>query len=278
MTSAALLGRNVDLGNRLVHLVEASGGRPTVVLLGGCGVPYYQWDEVVAGLAPLATVRMDRPGMSGTHWPGVLPTLAAEVATLDALLRRIDGPCVVVAHSMAGPHAEAFARAHPGRLAGLVLVDGTADPRPRPQRSQPAWLAVARVVHALAIVPPVRLLGSLADRVLVANQSSRRLRDPAHPMARAAYRNRDAIASVVAEQAVYRQQLWDLHVIRSALAWPSLPTVVLTAGGTDEPEWIEVQRHLAVLLGAEHIVLPGARHMIMLDEPAAVVAAIRTLR
>ena len=201
MTSAALLGHNVDLGNRLVHLVEASGGRPTVVLLGGCGVPYYQWDEVVAGLAPLATVRMDRPGMSGTHCPGVLPTLAAEVATLDALLRRIDGPCVVVAHSMAGPHAEAFARAHPERLAGLVLVDGTADPRPRPQRSQPAWVAVARVVHALAIVPPVRLLGSLADRVLVANQSSRRLRDPAHPMARAAYRNRDAIASVVAEQA-----------------------------------------------------------------------------
>ena len=67
-------------------------------------------------------------------------------------------------------------------------------------------------------------------------------------------------------------------MIRSARAWPSLPTVVLTAGGTDDPEWIEVQRRLAVLLGAEHIVLPGARHMIMLDEPAAVVAAIQTLR
>lgn len=277
MTSAALLGRNVDLGDRLVHVVEAGGARPTVVLLGGCGVPYYHWDEVVAEVAPLATVRLDRPGLSGTPWPGVLPTLAAEVATLDALLRTIDGPVVVVAHSMAGPHAEAFARQHPRRLAGLVLVDASADPSPRPLRSPRFWLTLARVAHALGVVPPVRLLGSAADRALVAGQSRRRLFDPVPPVATVVYRNRDAIASVLAEQAAWGQQLWDLQRVREQWAWPDLPTVVLTAGDQRDPRWVEVQAQLAHLLRADQVVLPEARHMIMLDEPGAVAAAIRTL-
>jgi hypothetical protein len=44
---------------------------------------------VVAAAAPLATIRFDRPGLTGTPWPGALPTLAAEVATLDACCTRL---------------------------------------------------------------------------------------------------------------------------------------------------------------------------------------------
>lgn len=273
----ALPGRSVDLGDRFVHLVESSGRPPTVLLVGGCGVPYYQWDAVVARLVGQAVVRLDRPGLTDTPWPRVLPTLAAEVATLDDLLDTFTGPVVAVAHSMAGPHLEAFARLHHGRLAGLVLVDGSLDPAPRPQRSQAAWLALSRTVHVIGILPPLRLLGSLGDRVLVAGQSSRRIRDPAHPDATAVYRSRDAMASVVAEQAAYRQQLWDLDQIRRVRAWPPLPTIVLTAAGAGGGRWVEAQRRLAELLEAEHVVLDDARHMIMLDEPEAIVAAIEAV-
>ena len=139
------------------------------------------------------------------------------------------------------------------------------------------WLVLARLVHLVGAVPPVRLLGSLSDRVIVAGQSARRIRDPAHPLAKAVYRNRDAMASVVAEQAAYRQQLWNLHEIRVARPWPPLPTIVLTAGGAGGAGWVEVQRDLADRLGAEHVVLDDARHMIMLDEPEAIVAAVRRL-
>ena len=140
-------GRSVDLGDRFVHLVESSGRLPIVLLVGGCGVPYYQWDAVVARLDGQAVVRLDRPGLTETPWPGLLPTLAAEVATLDDLVRTLEGPVVAVAHSMAGPHLEAFARLNPERLAGLVLVDGSVDPAPRPQRSQAAWLVLSRAVY-----------------------------------------------------------------------------------------------------------------------------------
>ncbi len=91
-------------------------------------------------------------------------------------------------------------------------------------------------------------------------------------MAKAVYRNRDAMASVVAEQAAYRQQLWDLEQIRGSHPWPPLPTIVLTAAGAGGARWVEVQRGLAEQLGAEHVVLDDARHMIMLDEPEMVVS------
>ncbi len=279
MTSDRHAGRNVDLGDRLVHLVERAGRRPTVLLIGGCGVPYYHWDAVVRRLGDQASIRLDRPGLTDTPWPGVLPTLAAEIATLDDLLAQLSGPVIMVAHSMAGPHAEALLRVHPGRadqVAGLVLVDASVDFAAGPQRSGPAWLLASHLVHAAAAVPPMRLVGSLADRLLLSLQSGRRIRDPAQPEARAIYRDRDALASVVAEQAAYRQQLWDLERIRRQCPWPDVSTVVLTAAGAGGRRWIRTQRRLAELLGAEHVVLPAARHMIMIDEPDAVVAAIRS--
>ncbi len=280
MTHEILAGRNVDLGDRLVHLVVTPGRAPTVLLSGGCGVPYYHWDPVVELLGELASVRLDRPGLTGTPWPGVLPTLAAEVATLQDLLDQQTGPVIMVAHSMAGPHAEALLRIHPERaeqVLGLVLVDASVDLRARPQRSQSAWLVAARMVHVLAAVPPLRLLGSAADRLLLSWQSGRRLRDPAEPVARALYRNRDAMASVVAEQAAYRAQLWDLEQLRRVRPWPLTRTVVLTAAGSGGRKWIATQRRLAEIFGGEQVVLPQARHMIMIDEPEAVVSAVRSL-
>lgn len=279
MSTELLLGSSVDLGDRLVHLVETPGRSPVVLLIGGCGVPYYHWDPVVERLGGLATGRLDRPGLTDTPWPGVLPTLAAEVATLDDLLDRQAGPVIMVVHSMAGPHAEALFRVHPDRadqVAGLVLVDASVDLSARRPRSPWAWLAAAQLVHLLAAVPPLRLLGSAADRLLLSLQSTRRLRDPARPVAKAVYRNRDAMASVVAEQAAYRQQLWDLELLRRERSWPTLCTVVLTAAGAGGRRWVETQRELAELLHAEHVVLPEARHMIMIDEPDAVVAAVRS--
>ena len=37
----------LSLGGRLVHVVAQSGPGPLVIMLGGCGVPSYAWDDVV---------------------------------------------------------------------------------------------------------------------------------------------------------------------------------------------------------------------------------------
>ncbi|MET1005002.1 MAG: alpha/beta hydrolase, partial [Propionibacteriaceae bacterium] len=221
--------------------------------------------------------RMDRPGLGGTPWPGVLPRLADEVATLAELIDRL-GTSVVVAHSMAGLHAEALARLHPDRVAGLVLVDSSVEWSPKPPSGDAVWLTAARSVRAVMRVPVFRPLGSLADRLLTSAQSRRRVFDAVTPEAKEVYRSRDAVASVVAEQAAYGQQVLDLAALRATTPLPELPVTVLTAAADGGASWVDDQRRLADLLGGTQLVAEDSRHLIMIDRPDLVAAAVRTVR
>lgn len=267
-----------ELGGRLVHLAVTPGRGPTVLLLGGCGVPSYVWDPVAARLGGRAVVRLDRPGLLGTPWPGRMPRLSDEVATLAALVDRIGSPVIAVGHSMAGPHAEALGRQVPEALAGLVLVDSSVDFSAKPPSASAAWLPVARGVRGAMRVPPLRGAGPLVDRLLVVAQSRRRrIYDPVTAEAKATYRRGDTVASVVAEQGAYAQQVFDLAQLRDAVPWPGPPTVVLTAAADGGESWVQDQRRLAELLSGRQVVLDDSRHLIMIDRPDAVVAAITSL-
>lgn len=276
--SVVLPGVVERLGGREVHWVHQPGTGPAVVLLGGCGVPFYTWDAVVELLPDATLARMDRPGLGGTAWPGQLPTLQDEVATLADLVRRLGGRAIVVGHSMAGPHAEALARHHPELVAGLVLVDASVEWAPKRPGSGEVWLQTARATRALMWVPPLRPLGSLADRVLTATQSRRRFFDPTSALAKEVYRTRDAAASVIAEQAAYNAQLWDLAEVRAGKPLPPVSAVVLTAAGDGGAKWVADQRRLAELLGGSHVVAEDSRHLIMLDRPDLVADAVTAVR
>jgi pimeloyl-ACP methyl ester carboxylesterase len=264
------------LGGRCVHLVTQPGTDPSVVLLGGCGVPSYDWDQVADLLPDLALIRLDRPGLMGSPWPGELPRLAAEVDTLLALLESA-GPAVVVAHSMASFHAEALARQRPDLVVGLVIADGSVEfPRRKPWPRR-RWRWLAELVRMAMVVPPLRALGSFAQRLLFAAQSHHRFTEPVSPLARQTFRDPDTIASVLAEQAAYAEQAWDLAQIREGFVWPQIPTIVLSAAAGGRPRWIAKQARLAALLNARQVVVADSRHLIMIDRPDVLGEAVRAL-
>ena len=265
------------LGGRVVHLVSQPGAGPPILLLGGCGVPSYDWDLVAELLPDLALLRVDRAGLLGSPWPGELPRLADEVATLEALLVTV-GPAAVVAHSMAGFHAEALARKRPDLVVGLVLIDASVEWAPRRPRPRRGWLWLARFVRRAMVVRPLRPAGSFVQRVLAAAQSHRRFVEPVNPMARRTFRDPDTIASVLAEQAAYAEQAWDLVQLRESSRWPAIPTVVLSAAAGRGGRWIADQARLATLLNARQIVVADSRHLIMIDRPDVVAEAVRALR
>jgi pimeloyl-ACP methyl ester carboxylesterase len=266
-----------DLAGRVVHLVSQLGAGPPIVLLGGCGVPSYDWDFVADLLPNLSLVRLDRPGLLGSPWPDEMPRLAAEVATLEALLETV-GPAIVVAHSIAGFHAEALVRQRPDLVAGLVLADGSVELMPRRPRLQGAWLRLARLVRSLMIIPVLRMLPSFTQRLLVAAQSHRRVSESVRSLTRQTFRDPDAIASVVAEQAAYAEQAWDLAEVRKDYVWPKIPTVMLTAAEKGGARWIAKQAQLAKLLKAHQMIVEDSRHLIMIDRPDVVAQVVRELR
>jgi len=128
------------------------------------------------------------------------------------------------------------------------------------------------------VVRPLRPAGSFVQRVLVAAQSHRRLVEPVNPMARRTFRDPDTIASVLAEQAAYAEQAWDLAQLRESRRWPAVPTVVLSAAAGRGGRWIADQAGLAALLNGRQIVVADSRHLIMIDRPDVVAEAVRALR
>jgi pimeloyl-ACP methyl ester carboxylesterase len=267
----------VILGARAVHVTSQPGTGPPIVLLGGCAVPSYDWDFVADLLPDLALVRLDRPGLLGSPWPDELPQLAAEVGTLEALLETT-GPAILVAHSIAGFHAEALVRRRPDLVVGLVLADGSVELKPRQPRPRRGWLRVARLVRRAMAVPALGLPASFLQRFLVAAQSHRTLTEPVSLLTRQTFRDPDAIANVLAEQAAYSQQAWDLARLRESHAWPQTSTIVLTAAEKGGARWIAEQAQLAALLGARHVVIEDSRHLIMIDRPDVVAQVVRGLR
>ncbi len=274
-----LPGRVMSAGGRAVHVLDHHGDGPTVLLLGGCGVPYYAWDAVVTLLADRRVVRMDRPGLVATPWPGRLPTLAEEIATLADVVDWLRSAPVIVAHSMGGLHAEGLVRSHPERVAALVLVDGSVSRGSVSPGDGEGWRRLATVADTiLRVVPVTRPLGSLGDRLISSMQSNRLgLTSPRPAAQRAVYRRPDAVASVIAEQAAYDKQIADLAALRDEAGWPVLPVRVLTGGGTGGASWIEEQSRLAELLGGQQVVVDDSRHLMMLDRPDVIADAVRSL-
>jgi len=271
-----------ELGGRQVHLQvwpgdAAAGGAP-VLLLGGCAVPSYAFRAVVTALPGRWLVALDRPGMLDTPWPGHLPTLAEEVATLLELCQAVGRPPLVVAHSMAGPHVEALVREHPGSVRGLVLLDASIEVEASAPRAatEQAWLAAARAALDGARLPPFAAAASAAARVMVWSQSQRlHLTYTRPPRARELFRRPDTLASIVAEQAAYAAQLADLQTLLGTTTWPGTPSLVLTAGS--RAAWVRKQRVLAHRLGARQVVVDDSRHLMMVDRPDLVAESVLAL-
>jgi len=119
-------GQLVDVGGYRLHLHCIGQGSPTVVLDTGLGAFSLDWGAVQPHIATSTRVcAYDRAGL-GWSDPGPTPRSPQQfVAELHALLTKggVEGPYVLVAHSISGKTARLFASQHPDEVAGMVLVD-----------------------------------------------------------------------------------------------------------------------------------------------------------
>lgn len=259
------------------HHVLVEGAGPVCVLSAGLGMAWYDWDAVAALLAPHRTVvRFDRPGLGLSGPARVPPSLAGEADRIRRVLDAcgLPGPATLVGHSLAGFHCEAFARLHPARTAGLVLVDAsieeTARPRPAPALRAACTRACATVLTATGMP---RALGPALRRAFVRLYRAGRPDPAPYDLVRSTYGTSRSARALLAEYATYADVAAQLVHVRRQFALPSrLPVTVLAAGA--ERRWLERQRALAGLLGAAFRTSPEAGHLVMLDRPHDVARAV----
>ncbi|MBQ0849531.1 alpha/beta hydrolase [Streptomyces sp. BH-SS-21] len=271
------------------HHLRIDGAGPVCLLSAGLGMSWFDWDPVVPLLAPYRTVvRFDRPGL-GLSAPAparAWPTLTGEAHRIARVLDAagVRTPATVVGHSLAGFHCEAFARLYPGRTAGLVLVDSSVEEEPRPSRAPALRNTATRACGTLlagAGLP--RALGPLLRRTAVRaarhHGGDPTPYDPApHDLVRRAYSTSRSLRAALAENATYRDQAVALVGLRERPLPEDVPVTVLAAGanpGRDGPRhWLDHQERLAERLGATFRVSAPAGHLVMLDRPQDVAAAI----
>jgi pimeloyl-ACP methyl ester carboxylesterase len=113
-------------GFPVTHTPANTAGAPTVLLIHGFLDDASVWDGLVERLGgEVGAVRYDLPGF-GTRSGAVDDARGATLESLAAdafdVVRRIDGPVIVVGQSLGTQVAELVAAQHPDRVRGLVLL------------------------------------------------------------------------------------------------------------------------------------------------------------
>ncbi len=289
-------GHLVRVAGSAHHVVVDEGPDevPPVVFTSGLGGAWYDWDAVVPLLAGRATlVRFDRPGLGWSQPSPVPPTLAGEAGRIRELLRvlGLERPAVLVGHSLAGFHVEAFARMFPDLTAGVVLVDGSTEPQavPQPAYSQRVrrWRRIGGVGRMSGVGG---LLGPAVWRTIIAATTvgGAGAADPELVQATFAA-GRPGVAAMV-ENTLYYDVAAELLELRCERDFPPVPLQVLAAFGRSRIEralmprglasrvadaWRLRQRDLAALSPyGELVELADSGHYIPFDRPDAVADAV----
>jgi pimeloyl-ACP methyl ester carboxylesterase len=121
-------GQMYRVNGHTMRIACTGSGSPTIVLDAGLGNDGLIWGGVQPVLAK--TTRVCSYDRAGFGWSDALPPPrdADHIATeLHGLLAaaRIDGPIVLMGHSIAGIYIRDYATRYPADVAGLIFVDGS---------------------------------------------------------------------------------------------------------------------------------------------------------
>jgi pimeloyl-ACP methyl ester carboxylesterase len=123
-------GRLVDIGGRRLHLHCTGSGSPTVVIEAGASA--FALDFALVQPEVAKTTRVCAYDRAGSGWSERRPDVDTPIRVIEDLSALLDavgenGPFVMVGASRGGAFVRLFQAVHPGRVAGLVLVDPTAE-------------------------------------------------------------------------------------------------------------------------------------------------------
>ena len=283
---------------RRMNLHCTGKGAPTVILEGGWTTNTIWWRDIQPRVA--ATTRVcsyDRAGY-GFSDAGPMPRTAAAIASdLAAMLKaaKIDGPYILVAHSLGGLDARIFADRNPKTVKGMLLIDpSTPHMDKRMDAASPGYAAEMNGM--------VDAVGTCADGVAAGtlkadDPASRACIDPPSKTLPAAINDARRAQQLspgyqrTAASELRSIELSSNEVDASRRSWGAMPLIVLTAGqsnaGPDVPkdkqakldaEWWAMHDEAAKLsTRGEHRLVPESSHFIPKDNPDLMIAAIEEL-
>jgi pimeloyl-ACP methyl ester carboxylesterase len=121
-------GRLIDIGGRKLHLYCTGMGSPTVILMAGGGAFSIDWALVQPKVAENTRVcSYDRSGLAWSDPGPADETVEQTISDLHILLKNGEekGPYLLVGASVGGIYIQAYQRAFPKEVAGLVFSNSS---------------------------------------------------------------------------------------------------------------------------------------------------------
>ncbi len=255
-------------GGSSIHFAESNPtGDPPVVLLHGLGSAGESWQFQFEPLSELGfrVVAPDIPGFGWSPWPGG-PVSIPRFATFIAQFMQGIGafPAHVVGISMGGTIALQLALDYPHLVRSLGLVNTFARLRPHAVRVGEWFYFIARMV--LARLGGVERQAEMVARRIFPRPEQEALRETLKQHIRQA------------DPKVYRGAMRALmrFDVRQRLGEVRVPTLVVT-GEADTTVSPAVQEELVRgIPGAQHVVIPGGGHAVIVDAAEAFNQALVT--
>lgn len=282
-----------------LHVLEKGSGTPAIILESGLAATSVSWVLAQNQIAPFARViAYDRPGLGWSAASKEPPALNGLLAALDAVVQPHE-PVILVGHSFGGLLVSAYAHLHPGRVAGLVLVDPVsiatyANPdRAHAERlkfavrlaKRGAWLARLGIVRgALALVARGQnRLPALIGRISAGKGSSvmSRLGTEIAKLPQETY---GPIRSHWSRAASFKLMSHYLELVPVAarqaqdmLVPPQIPVIILSAASATASELAERDSWIRNRPFSRHSQIPNTTHWIQLDRPDLIAEAVAQL-
>jgi len=149
-------GEMVSVGNHMLHINCMGQGSPTVITESGAMGTSIEWSAWVQPEVAKAT-RVCAYERAGLGWSetGPGPRDATQITgELHALLKNagIEGPYILVGHSVGGHHVRVYAERYPEEVAGVVLVDSS---HPEQFERIPGMESSMTRIKAMSVLGPV---------------------------------------------------------------------------------------------------------------------------
>ncbi|MGA0599644.1 alpha/beta hydrolase [Caulobacter sp. KR2-114] len=285
---------------RRIHAACIGRGSPTVLFEQGGEASILNWQQVQPAITALTrTCFYDRAGFGYSDPPPGQITAVTVTDDTRAILAalHVEGPIVIVGHSIGGFYGTIYAQRFPGAVAGLVLVDPGfgGQVQPRDQAQKDTWLRNIRPAEA-----------HLLECADLARQGRQHIGEehgciryrPAKSPAEAAYLSyivehpywyeaeyNQSRNYFIADQGLSEDTQESQRVARPL---GDMPLVVLTSEFTPMGAWMDEALRRQFLgdwrAGHDRIaalstrgvsrIVPGSTHFIQLSRPQAVVDAI----
>lgn len=282
-------GQLVDVGGYKLHIHCTGQGSPTVILEAGFADYSATWTYVQPEVAK--TTRVCSYDRAGYGWSDPSPhprTASWRVEELHTLLVNADvqGPYVLVGHSLGGMLVRVYAHNYPDEVVGMVLVDSMHEEQY--ERLPGAKNSISDIVRQF------RMLGVLSSTGIMAlapqaipNQG---LPDDVLPQYKAIWATTGFFSAAVAEMSAMEESTAEVRALRitnfriqtftvlSAGIYYPIPSLSDTENQQFQAEWQTLQTELVALSSdSKQVIAEQSGHAVQFDQPDLVIDAVREM-